>query len=65
LLFPELSNPAILSRPAGLRPEALRPYLSEGLPFSKSILLLPDIYIGTVLQNFNLYLLLEDQPNID
>jgi len=65
LLFPELSNPAILSRPAGLRPEALRPSLSEGLPFSKSILLLPITYIGIVLQNFNPYSLLEDQPNPD
>jgi hypothetical protein len=30
-----LSNPATLSDSPGRRPEALRPNLSEGLPFSK------------------------------
>jgi len=33
------SNPAVTCILKGLRPEALRPYLSEGLPFSKNLLL--------------------------
>jgi hypothetical protein len=34
-----LSNPAVTFILKGLRPEALRPYLSEGLPFSRTLLL--------------------------
>jgi hypothetical protein len=34
-----LSNPAVTFILKGLRPEALRPYLSAGLPFSRNLLL--------------------------
>jgi hypothetical protein len=45
VLFFQPGNPAVLPRPAGLRPEALRPILSEGLPFSIQLTL---VYVYTL-----------------
>jgi hypothetical protein len=50
MFIPKLGGPAVLFRFAELRPEALRPCLSKGLPFSKSIFIF-SYYIGNLVKN--------------
>jgi hypothetical protein len=54
-VFLSLATPLSYPDPAGLRPEALRPNLSEGLPFSKSILLVPVVHIGIALKKLQFF----------
>jgi hypothetical protein len=47
--FFSLATPLSYPFKNGLRPEALRPILSDGLPFSKLIVYLSYIFIGIII----------------
>jgi len=57
LLLDLPSSPATVSLFQELKPEALRPNLSEGLPFSKRIYCFSSLLIGMLIKNFRFFYL--------
>ena len=57
LLLDLPGNPATVSLFQELKPEALRPNLSEGLPFSKRIYCCSFLLIGILIKNFRFFYL--------
>jgi len=57
LLLDLPNSPATVSLFQELKPEALRPTLSEGLPFSKRFYCFSSLLIGILIKNFRFFYL--------